>query len=97
MLEVRLPHPHAALRQVRRCWRSFNYDQFVSILQQSVLVENQPTDVAFFDCHNAELQTLFNRPVPLESVVIQSRSASFWCDGECHIAKKTTACEDYRQ
>ena len=64
-LDLRASQQHAVRRCTRRAWRLFDYDQFVSDLCQSTLLQSPPSSVdELFDCYNMTLQTLIDVHAP---------------------------------
>ena len=95
-LAARLPHPHTAVRKVRRCWREldvecFRHDLCLSSSSLSDILSDAPDDVdELFSCYDRVLRQLVDKHVPLRSVVIRQRAQSPWYDGECRALKRTT-------
>ena len=50
------------VRRVRRCWRSFDCDEFVRDIEQSSLVQSPPADVdELFTLYDVTLRSLLNK------------------------------------
>ena len=75
----------------RRRWRTFDYDGFITELQQSRLVLDPPEDVnQLVECYDTTLTTLLDRFAPARPVRLKARPSAPWYDAECRQYKAVT-------
>jgi len=75
----------------RRRWHTFNYDGFITELQQSRLVLDPPEDVIqLVECYDTTLTTLLDRFAPARPVRLKVRPSAPWYDAECRKSKALT-------
>ena len=75
----------------RRRWSAFDYDGFISELEQSRLVLDAPSDVSeLVECYDSTLSSLLDKFAPQRQVRIKARPSAPWFDADCRRCKAAT-------
>ena len=79
-------------RRVRRCWRSFDCDEFVRDVEQSTLVQSPPVNVdELFTLYDVTLRSLLNKHAPHKIVRLRPvESSARWYGADCCAEKTKT-------
>ena len=80
------------VRHVRRCWRSFDCDEFVRDVEQSSLIQSPPVDVdELFTLYDVTLRSLLHKHAPYKIVRLRPvESSARWYSAECRAEKTKT-------
>jgi len=82
------------VRRVKRCWRTFNAEEFIQDIEQSSLVQHPPSDVnelfALYDktLYDKTLRSALDEHALLkESNILAISSSARWYNAECRLEK----------
>jgi len=80
------------VQRVQRCrWALFNKADFISVLQQSRLFVDPPSDVdEHFECYDDKVLSVLNRHAPFVDMNNYVCAASPWYDRDCYVMKLQT-------
>jgi len=80
------------VRRVRRCWRTFNAEEFVQDIERSFLVQHPPSDVnELFALYDKTLRLVLDEHAPLTVSNIRAVSSSArWYNVGCRFEKIKT-------
>ena len=68
-LDLPLHQNFSATRCARRCWRSFNLEDFVEDVEQSPLVQSPPSDITeLFALYDSTLRSILDKHAPYTTV-----------------------------
>ena len=80
------------VRRVRRCWRTFNVEEFIKDIEKSSLVQLPPSDVGeLFALYDKTLRSVLDEHAPLKVSNLRTVSSSArWYNAECRSEKIKT-------
>ncbi|HSN22814.1 MAG TPA: endonuclease/exonuclease/phosphatase family protein [Methylomicrobium sp.] len=91
-LDLPLRQNFSVTRVARRCWRSFNLEDFVQDVDLSPLTQSPPSDITeLFALYDTTLRSILDKHAPYRTVRVRdSVSAARWYNGHCrHVKAKT--------